>query len=136
MGRSYEPVTLNTEMTPRRAKGIRVSADEARDVTIASSTSCRRTREAVPSMRFLTLRRSTCLRKRHILARTIYEFLADPPITDATVLEHLSRESVQVVVIKKKPRFSDPPSDGLLAELRKRYPVGETVGMFEVRWRE
>ena len=52
------------------------------------------------------------------------------------MLEHLSRESVQVVVIKKRPRFSDSPSDGLLAELRKRYPLGETLGMFEVRWRE
>ena len=135
MGRSYEPVTLKTEMTPRRAKGIRVSADEARiyDRVIALVSAHSRSR---PIYAFPDAPEIYVLAETSYPGRTIYEFLADPPITDATVLEYLSRESVQVVVIKKTPRFSDPPSDELLAELRKRYPLGETVGTFEVRWLE
>ena len=135
MGRSYDPVTLKTEMTPRRAKGIRVSADEARiyDRVIGLVSAHSRGR---PIFAFPDAPEIYVLAETSYPGRTIYEFLADPPITDATVLEYLSRESVQVVAIKKTPRFSDPPSDELLAELRKRYPLGETVGTFEVRWLE
>ena len=135
MGRSYEPVTLKSEMAPPRAKGLRVSADEARTfdrvIDLVKAHANGRPIYAFPDSPEIYV-----LAETSYSGRTIYEFLADPPTTDEGVLDHLSRNDVRVVVVKKNPRFSDPPSAGLVTELRKRYPVGETVGTFEVRWRE
>jgi hypothetical protein len=134
MGRSYEPVTLNSQIAAPRAKGIRMAADEAltynRVLALVSEHSRRGAIYASSDAPEIYV-----LAETQYPGRTIYEFLADPPISDAAVLEHLSRENVRVVVIKKNPRFSDPLSTGLLAALRTRYPLGETVDMFEVRWR-
>jgi hypothetical protein len=133
MGRSYEPVTLNSAISAPRANGIRMSAEEAqtynRVLALVSEHSRGGTIYASPDAPEIYV-----LAETSYPGRTIYEFLADPPLTDVAVLEHLSRHNVSVVVIKKNPRFSDPLSTGLLAELRTRYPLGETVDMFEVRW--
>jgi hypothetical protein len=135
MGRSYEPVTLNSAIAAPRAKGIRVSADEARTynrvLALVSEHSRGGAIYASPDAPEIYV-----LAEAPYPGRTIYEFLADPTLSDAAVLEHLSRDNVRVVVIKKNPRFSDPLSPGLLAELRTRYPLGETVDTFEVLWKE
>ena len=135
MGRSYEPVTLKSEMAPPRAKGLRVSGDEARMfdrvIDLVKAHAAGRPLYAFPDSPEIYV-----LAEASYSGRTIYEFLADPPTTDERVLDHLSRNDVRVVVVKKNRSFSDPPSAGLVTELRKRYPVGETVGTFEVRWRE
>jgi len=43
---------------------------------------------------------------------------------------------VDVVVLNRRLRFSGPPPEELLAELRARYPRAALLGGFIVRWRE
>jgi len=40
-----------------------------------------------------------------------------------------------VLVLNHEPAFSPAPSPDLVADMRRRWPVGERVGHFEVRWR-
>jgi hypothetical protein len=40
-----------------------------------------------------------------------------------------------VIVVNHEPWFSPKVSDGLMADLRREFPMGERTGRFEIRWR-
>ncbi len=67
--------------------------------------------------------------------RTIYEFLSDPKPA-AETLSLLTVRQVTTVVINTTPEFSQPLSSDLQSALRARFPLTQSVGSFEVRWRE
>lgn len=68
--------------------------------------------------------------------RTLFEFLDPEPETRVQrVLEALDRTGVGLVVINRRPLFSDPVSPELVAGLQARYPAAREVGRFLVVWK-
>jgi hypothetical protein len=66
----------------------------------------------------------------------LFEFLdPDPATRDRRVLDALDAHQVNLVVINRRPFFSGPVSDALVAGLQERYPVAREVGRFLVVWR-
>jgi hypothetical protein len=66
--------------------------------------------------------------------RLIFDFFG----TDdgaADVIRQVNRFEVKAVVINSRPSFSQPLSGPLHALLRQRFPGSETIGRFELRWR-
>lgn len=68
-------------------------------------------------------------------SRAIFDFLGAGGDAPGPLLEFLERERVEVLVLNGRPSFSAPLAPELVAELRRRFPEGETVGHFELRWR-
>ena len=66
--------------------------------------------------------------------RVIFDFLGAPDQNVAAVQREVSRPEVGAVVINTRPSFS-PLSAELMGTLRQRFPEGETIGRFELRWR-
>jgi hypothetical protein len=67
--------------------------------------------------------------------RAIFDFLGDSGEWLAALQREIARPEVRAVVINTAPRFSGPLPVPLLEVLRQRFPEGETVGHFELRWR-
>jgi hypothetical protein len=67
--------------------------------------------------------------------QTLFDFFDRSEGRTGRILEVLDRDSVDVVVLNRRLRFSGPPPDDLLAGLRARYPNATVVGDFLVRWR-
>jgi len=68
--------------------------------------------------------------------RTLFEFLDPEPETRVPrVLEALDRTGVGLVIINRRPLFSDPVSPELVAGLQARYPAAREVGRFLVVWK-
>jgi len=67
--------------------------------------------------------------------RTMFDFFDDPQGHTARVLETVDSHHIQVVAIMRRTQFSPPMSRELVLALRERFPVGEQIGPFEVRWR-
>ena len=65
-----------------------------------------------------------------------FDFVDNPTGHTERVLQALKKLNVNVVSIRKVPKFSGPLSPDLLNALEIRYPHYEVVGFFEVRWRE
>jgi len=64
--------------------------------------------------------------------RSVFDFLG-PATASAPFLESLER--VSAIVINGKPSFSAALPPELVEEVRRRFPNGEAVGRFELRWR-
>ena len=68
--------------------------------------------------------------------RTMFDFFDDDPQShSARVLATIESHDVQLVAIMRKTQFSPPMSPDLVMALRERFPQGEQIGPFEVRWR-
>jgi hypothetical protein len=69
--------------------------------------------------------------------RSLFDYL-DP--TDSArsqkLLRSLRAHEVTAVVVNPRPAFSLPLERSTVARLREEYPRHETVGPFEVRWRD
>lgn len=81
-----------------------------------------------PEVNFLTGTRNP--------TRTIFDFLDDPVGRTPRILSQLDSDRVKVVVLNSRPGFSGPVPNDLAAALAVRYPHAESIGRFEVRWRE
>lgn len=68
--------------------------------------------------------------------RTLFDFFDEPAGRTARILDGLEAHDVNVIVLNRRLRFSGPPPEDLLAELRTRYPRAAVLGGFIVRWRE
>jgi hypothetical protein len=67
---------------------------------------------------------------------TLFEFLDDQAGDPQRVLAILDEHAVTAVAIDLDPEFSRSPSNKLPEMLREHYPYSETVGKFEIRWRD
>jgi hypothetical protein len=56
------------------------------------------------------------------------------PRRDADIVNMWTRLGTSVIVVNHAPLFSPPASDAVVSKARDRYPNGEDVGKFEVRW--
>ncbi len=73
---------------------------------------------------------------KHNPTRTMFDFFDDDPQSHAArVLATIESHDVQLVAIMRKTQFSPPMSSDLIMALRERFPQGELIGPFEVRWR-
>jgi hypothetical protein len=81
-----------------------------------------------PDVYFLSGRRNP--------TRTLYDLFDDLTLRTARVLSALREKDVRVVAINTGLEFSNVVSDDLRAALEREYPRAESVGGFEVRWRE
>jgi hypothetical protein len=48
----------------------------------------------------------------------------------------MRRDEVRAVVLNTRPAFSRPLSSALVNAARARFPRGEQLGRFELRWRD
>ena len=133
MGRFSRPAELSARLTLPRAGGLRVFSEEAQTyervaavVTAHANGKFIRAFPDCPEIYFLTGLQSP--------TRTVYDFLADPAPTDEQVLLVLAAYDVRAIVINSRPSFSDPAPESLLSQLRARFPSGEVVDRFEIRW--
>ena len=67
--------------------------------------------------------------------RTMFDFFDDPQGHTARVLETIASHDIHVVAIMRLTEFSPPMSPDLVMALRERFPQGEQIGSFEIRWR-
>ena len=68
--------------------------------------------------------------------RTLFDFFDDPVNRTARILARLDSTGVTTVLLNSRPGFSGPVPADLAAALAVRYPHAESIGRFEVRWRE
>lgn len=68
--------------------------------------------------------------------RAVFDFLGTSGESAAAVQKETSRFEVGAVVINTRPSFSPPLSVELMETLRRRFPEGEVIGRFELRWRD
>lgn len=68
--------------------------------------------------------------------RTLFDFFDDPVNRTSRILARLDSTGVTTVVLNSRPGFSGPVPTDLAAALAVRYPHAESIGRFEVRWRE
>jgi hypothetical protein len=66
---------------------------------------------------------------------TMFDFFDDSEGHTERVLETIKSHDIQLVTIMRRPQFSPPMSGDLVTALRDRFPQGEQIGPFEVRWR-
>lgn len=66
---------------------------------------------------------------------TLFDFFDDPEGRAARILDLLTENEVDLVVLNHEPGFSDPASPELVAALQNAYPSSRTISRFEVRWR-
>jgi hypothetical protein len=63
----------------------------------------------------------------------LFDFFSDSPSTTSGTFDEWSKG--QVIAVNHRPLFSTKLSPELLAHLRRKFPEGEQIGEFEVRWR-
>lgn len=68
--------------------------------------------------------------------RTLFDFFDDPVNRTARILAQLDSTGVTTVLLNSRPGFSGPVPTDLAAALAVRYPHAESIGRFEVRWRD
>jgi hypothetical protein len=69
--------------------------------------------------------------------RTLFDFLDQDAVNrNRNILDAIARNRVNVVAIRKHPYFSQPLSPQLLQALATQFPNSQSVGEFQVRWRE
>jgi hypothetical protein len=65
--------------------------------------------------------------------RAIFDFLGD---SDSMAAGIMARDDVRAVVLNTRPAFSRPIASRVLDMARSRFPFGERIGRFELRWRQ
>ena len=65
--------------------------------------------------------------------RAIFDFLG---ASDSSAVAMMARDDVRAVVLNLRPAFSRSVVSGLLDVARSRFPYGEQIGRFELRWRQ
>ena len=65
--------------------------------------------------------------------RAIFDFLGN---ADSVAAIEMRRDEVRAVVLNTRPAFSRPLSSALVNAARARFPRGEQLGRFELRWRD
>jgi hypothetical protein len=133
LGQGHAPQALSANLDLPRAH-LRVSADDALtyrrlvalidrhagDGHLIAGPDC-------PEVYFLTGRFNT--------SGTLFDFFLD----DASAVEGLADTEgwagTNVIVLNHQPAFSPDRSSGVMSDIRKAFPSGESVGKFEVRWR-
>ena len=65
--------------------------------------------------------------------RAIFDFLGG---ADSVAAIEIRRDDVRAVVLNGRPAFSPPLSSALVSAVRARFPHGEQIGRFELRWRD
>jgi hypothetical protein len=68
--------------------------------------------------------------------RSLFDFLEPDYEDSARILRIVTPRSIQVVVINNKPSFSAPIPADVRRELNMLFPKRETIGDFEVLWRD
>ena len=69
--------------------------------------------------------------------RTLFDFLDQDTINrNQNILDAIARNRVNVIAVREQPYFSQPLSPGLIQALAVQFPNVQTVGEFQVRWRE
>lgn len=134
MGSRYFPDVQLRELKLARGGGLRVAAgsaatyeplvkliaDHARGDYIYATPDC-------PEVYFLAGFRNP--------TRTLFDFFDDPQDRTARILGLIGKQQVNLVVLNRMPEFSDPVPTDLRAELERQYPLHQSVGRFEVRWK-
>jgi hypothetical protein len=134
IGYLYWPYRITKPLTMERAAGITVIENEELDWNAAVPLLEQHARGGYawaspdcPELYFLSgLRNPT---------RSLFEFFDDPEGRDARVLRALETHGVTAIVLNRWPSFSRTLTNGLLAELYRRYPYSQDAGRFHVRWR-
>jgi 4-amino-4-deoxy-L-arabinose transferase-like glycosyltransferase len=69
--------------------------------------------------------------------RTLFDFLDQDTINRSqNILDAITRNRVNVIAIRERPYFSQPLSPQLIQTLAMQFPNAQTVGEFQVRWRQ
>ena len=66
--------------------------------------------------------------------RVLFDFFDDEAGRTARILSALEKKGVTAIALNGTPQFSPWFSSELIAELERRYPNGENLGKFQVRW--
>ncbi len=66
--------------------------------------------------------------------RSVFDFFDDERGHTARILAALDQHRVTAIALNSTPEFSTRISGDFLAELERRYPFGENVGKFQIRW--
>jgi hypothetical protein len=68
--------------------------------------------------------------------RSLFDFFEADYEDSGRILRIVNQLSIQVVVINNKPSFSAPIASGVRLDLYKLFPRRETIGEFDVLWRD
>ena len=69
--------------------------------------------------------------------RTLFDFLDQDTINrNQNILNTIARNQVNVIAVREQPYFSRPLSPQLIQALAVQFPNTQTVGEFQVRWRQ
>ena len=69
--------------------------------------------------------------------RTLFDFLDQDTVhRSQNILDAIARNQVNVIAVREQPYFSQPLSPGLIQALAVQFPNAQTVGEFQVRWRQ
>jgi hypothetical protein len=134
MGFLYWPYDKTTPLPMERGGGVAVTEGDAADwgavVTLLkaharggyvwASADC-------PEIYFLSGFRNP--------TRSLFEFLDEPEGRSERTLRALDAHGVTVIVLNRWPAFSPTLTSRLLDGIYQRYPYGQDVNRFHVRWR-
>lgn len=67
--------------------------------------------------------------------RTLFDFFDDDTGRRERIPSALDRHGVTAIALNAKPRFSARIPKDLVSDLEARYPFGEKIGKFEIRWK-
>ncbi len=69
--------------------------------------------------------------------RTLFDFLDQDTVhRNQNILDAIARNQVNVIAVREQPYFSRPLSPQLIQALAAQFPNVQTVGEFQVRWRQ
>jgi hypothetical protein len=69
--------------------------------------------------------------------RTLFDFLDQDTVhRNQNILDAVARNRVNVIAVREHPYFSQSLSPGLIQALAVQFPNAQTVGEFQVRWRQ
>ncbi len=69
--------------------------------------------------------------------RTLFDFLDQDTVhRSQNILDAIARNRINVIAVREHPYFSQSLSPGLIQALAAQFPNFETVGEFQVRWRQ
>jgi hypothetical protein len=133
VGGGHAPQALNVNLDLPRAH-LRVSADDAfvyRRVVALIDRHAGSGRLIAgpdcPEVYFLT--------GRFNASGTLFDFFSDEAPAGERLDDAGSWAGTNVIVLNHQPGFSEDRSWGLMSDIRRAFPSGESVGWFEVRWR-
>lgn len=133
LGQGHVPQALNVDMDLSRAH-LRVSADDALTYRRLVALIARHAGDGhliagpdCPEVYFLTGRFNP--------SGTLFDFFSDKAPAVEGLADTERWAGTNVIVLNHQPAFSPERSTGLMSEIRKVFPAGESVGKFEVRWR-